>query len=556
VVFAALRQSRSGDLPSRVRNGQILDPPHHAPGATLRDQSTDLRTTAGTLRRGSRLLAAAALVGFAAGVAYALVQPPPLTSTSLVLLPTPAISKSTTSGLETQVHIALSATVLGRAGEAAVPAIPVRRVKKMVQVTAPTDQLIQIQATSTNAAEAQTVSQAVADSYVGYVSNTAREVTAAALADLNVRRDNLQAEVRQLQAEIAATMKRQRAANSNSADSKKEAQLLAGLRTQQAELSVQLSIVEDKIATGGNVGSVAGAGTAVIQTATEARGLSTLVRLLIWAPLGAVVFTILTAVALLAAARRDPRLRLRDEIADAVGSPVLAAVRSVPQRSVAGWSTLLETYEPTPVESWAFRQVLRGLVSDDRRREPRAPGKIDHPGSLCVVSFAGDGRALAIGPQLAAFTSSLGITTRLVAAVGNESAAALWAASAIERKRPLRRGLYVGGVPEGVTIDLSINIVVLDRGKPGLLDAPVSEAIILSVAAGTTTEQELARAAVAVDDAGRRIDGIVVADPDRTDPTYGRHTMDERSQRPALPTRLTGTGSLDGATSARQSSHS
>ena len=72
-------------------------------------------------------------------------------------------------------------------------------------------------------------------------------------------------------------------------------------------------------------------------------------------------------VVLLATARRDPRVRLRDDIADAVGSPVLAAVRSRPQQSVAGWSTLLETYEATPVESWAFRQVLRGLAAADRK---------------------------------------------------------------------------------------------------------------------------------------------------------------------------------------------
>ncbi len=83
--------------------------------------------------------------------------------------------------------------------------------------------------------------------------------------------------------------------------------------------------------------------------------------------------------------------------------------------------------------------------------------------------------------------------------------------------------------------------------KPSLGEAPVSEATILSVAAGTATEQELARVAIAVDDAGQRIDGIVVADPDQTDRTSGRHTMDERSRRPALPMRLTGIASADGA---------
>ena len=90
-------------------------------------------------------------------------------------------------------------------------------------------------------------------------------------------------------------------------------------------------------------------------------------------------------------------------------------------------------------------------------------------------------------------------------------------------------------MPDGEAIDLTIILVVVDRRQPDLGDVPASAATILSVAAGTATEQELARVAVAVDDAGRRIDGIVVADPDQTDRTSGRHTMDERSRRPALP---------------------
>ena len=74
-----------------------------------------------TLRRRSRLLAVAALVGLAAGVAYVMVEPPPLTSTTLVLLPTPALAESSSSDVDTQVHIALSATILEQAGRAVVP---------------------------------------------------------------------------------------------------------------------------------------------------------------------------------------------------------------------------------------------------------------------------------------------------------------------------------------------------------------------------------------------------------------------------------------------------
>src|SRR4029453_5322045 len=90
-------------------------------------------------------------------------------------------------------------------------------------------------------------------------------------------------------------------------------------------------------------------------------------RLVTWPSLGAVLCTIIAAVVLLVLARRDPRIRLRPEIADEIGCAVLASLRSRPARSGAGWSTLLETYQATPVESWAFRQLLRGVVPATHR---------------------------------------------------------------------------------------------------------------------------------------------------------------------------------------------
>jgi capsular polysaccharide biosynthesis protein len=511
------------------------------------DELTDFRSSVSTLRRHRRVLAIAALVGLVAGGAYALVPAPPLTSTTLVLLPIPAVAESGSSDIETQVQVALSSTVLERAGQAVVPALTARSVKKMVAVSGPTNQLLRIEATSRKAAQAQAVSQAVAESYVGYVSKTEREVTEAALADLTVRRQELQQQIGQLQDEINASTQRQRAVKSDSPEGRKEGRLFADLLTEQADLSVQLDKVKDKIAVGGDVSSTSTSGTTVLQNASEPTGLPPLLRLLIWAPLGAVAFTILTSIVLLVAARQDPRVRLRDEIADAVGSPVLGAVRSMPQQSIAGWATLLETYEATPVESWAFRQVLRGALPDDLKHQHRVPGKIDHPQSVSIVSLTSDKRGLAIAPQLAAFASSVGITTHLVTAVGHQGETTLWAenGNGMGGAQPIRPGLYVGDMPDGTTVDLSIYAVVLDRGQPRLVDVPVSEATILAVAAGTATEQELARVAIAVDDAGRHIDGIVVADPDETDRTSGRHTMDERSRRSTLPTRLTGIASLD-----------
>jgi hypothetical protein len=494
------------------------------------------------------VLIAAALLGLAAGVAYVLVSPPPLTSTSLVLLPTPALAETSSSDVDTQKRIALSTTVLERAGNAMKPTRTARSLKKKVKVSAPTSQIIQIDATSTNAAEAQSISQAVADSYVGYVSNTAKEVTQSALADLNVRKDNLEGQIHQLQREITAATKREQAADPSSPDANEEAQLLARLRTEQANLSLQLDKVQDKIATGGPTTAV-GAGTSVVQRATEAIGPPTWLRLLFWAPLCALICTIVAIVVVLAIARRDPRLRLRDEIADAVGSPVLAAARSRPQRSVAGWSTLLEAYEATPVESWAFRQLLRGLVLRDRNGTSRAFETLGHPRSLAVVSLAGDSRGVAMGPQLAAFAASQGIATHLVTTAGHEGAAALWAACAAEHDSAVRPDLYVGEAPDGAKIDLTIMLVVVDRKRPDLREVPLTAATILSIAPGTATEHELARVALAVDDAARRIDGILVADPDQADRTSGRHTLDQRSRQGELPVRLTGIVSASGAVS-------
>ncbi len=509
----------------------------------------DFRSRAATLRRRAAVLVAAGLLGLAAGVAYVAIAPPPLTSTALVLLPTPALAESSNSDVATQVQIALSADILQRAGDAVDPKLSAREVETKVNVSGATDQLIRVDATSASATEAQALAQAVADNYVNYVVNTAREVTSTVLADLANRRNELQSQINQLQAEIAATAKRQRAVKWNSPEGRAEARLLTSLRTQQADLALQLDKVKDKIAAGTPVASSAN-GTTVVQRATVAQGPSILIRLLTWPLLGALAATLLAVAIVLAAARRDPRIRSRDEIADAIGSPVLASLRSRPQRSAAGWSALLESYQATPTESWALRQVLRGLVPV--KKQFRLAGRLDHPESLTVVSLSGDEQGLALGPQLAGFTSSLGILTRLVPSVGQDVAPTLWA-SATEQMAPHRTNLFVGSMPPDTRPDLTIFLVVAERTATHLRDTPASAATLLSVAAGAATEQELARLAVAVDDAGRRIDGIVVADPDQTDRTSGRHTSAERSRWPALPTRLTGIASSAGTSDPQRS---
>ena len=209
---------------------------------------------------------------------------------------------------------------------------------------------------------------------------------------------------------------------------------------------------------------------------------------------------------MLARARGDRRLRLRDEIADAVGLPVLASVSSYRAKDVSDWAYLLEHYSPTAVDAWSLRKTLHHLGLDV---------KGGPPASLTVISFAEDDKALPLGPQLAAFANSIGITTSIVVDTHQE--------------RP----------PGSVALD--IHLVVVDRDAPHLAGAePHHQHDRRPV--GRHRDGRGAgpagRGRGRADD--RTIDGLVVTDPDPSDRTIGRVSQSQRRAGSRLPTLLTG----------------
>jgi hypothetical protein len=106
-------------------------------------------------------------------------------------------------------------------------------------------------------------------------------------------------------------------------------------------------------------------------------------------------------------------------------------------------------------------------------------------------------------------------------------------------------------VPRHPAADLTVVLVVADPQEPSLDGVAPTEVTVLAIAPGVSTREQLARLAVAVDEAGRRIDGIVIADPDPSDRTTGRRTLDERARQTPLPMRVTGIGSTPVAISER-----
>ena len=101
---------------------------------------------------------------------------PPLHQHDYRATPTAPEGQNSDTDVNTKVRIALSGSILEQAGKAIEPAIPARSVAKIVEVSAPT-RLSLKSARSTQAPVAETLSQAVADSYVAYVGETAEAVT-------------------------------------------------------------------------------------------------------------------------------------------------------------------------------------------------------------------------------------------------------------------------------------------------------------------------------------------------------------------------------------------
>ncbi|GAA1561600.1 hypothetical protein GCM10009789_13560 [Kribbella sancticallisti] len=275
------------------------------------------------------------------------------------------------------------------------------------------------------------------------------------------------------------------------------------MRLANAVAEVYLVFVTTDQKLPGDLGKKTGA--RMLEEATTARGGNLAIHLGIFGLLGALLGAVAGSIGVLAAARGDRRLRLRDEISDAVGLPVLASVSSYRADNLTDWANLLEHYAPTAVEAWSLRKTLHHLGLDVKGGPPV---------SLSVISFAGDDRARPLGPQLAAFASSIGLSTAIV--VDNHQE------------------------PPG-KVAVSIHIVVVDRDAPDVAGAEPTTRTIVALSAGTVTAEELARLAVAAAADDRGIDGLVVMDPDPTDRTIGRVSQSTRRTGSRLPTLLTGT---------------
>ena len=287
----------------------------------------------------------------------------------------------------------------------------------------------------------------------------------------------------------------------------------------------------------------------ILQPAISASGENRWVALAIAALIGMLAGALVGVLAALAISRKDQRLWKRDEIANSIGVPVLASFPVRHPKDAAGWTEILENYEPAARDAWRMRQALQqlGIPGIDVNNEILNNGGNGCGASLAVLSLSADPGAIALGPQLAVHAALMGIPTVLVISPQEDlpAAATLRAACAAPPSQPSKRPSnlqiiadYDADLGGRFQAELTVYVAVADGRALQLPHTMRESMMILGVSAGAATAEQIAQVAVAVAARGRGIAGILVADPEPADHTTGLVPQLARPTRRGMPTRL------------------
>jgi len=287
----------------------------------------------------------------------------------------------------------------------------------------------------------------------------------------------------------------------------------------------------------------------ILQPAISASGENRWVALAIAALIGMLAGALVGVLAALAISRKDQRLWKRDEIANSIGVPVLASFPVRHPKDAAGWTEILENYEPAARDAWRMRQALQqlGIPGIGVNNEILNNGSDGYGASLAVLSLSTDPGAIALGPQLAVHAALMGIPTVLVISPQEDlpAAATLRAACAAPPSQPSKRPSnlqiiadYDADLGGRFQAELTVYVAVADGRALQLPHTMRESMMILGVSAGAATAEQIAQVAVAVAARGRGIAGILVADPEPADRTTGLVPQLARPTRRGMPTRL------------------
>jgi capsular polysaccharide biosynthesis protein len=209
---------------------------------------------------------------------------------------------------------------------------------------------------------------------------------------------------------------------------------------------------------------------------------------------------------------RDRRLRSRNDIAAAVGCPVVATVATTTPRKPSEWLALLEGYRPRPDERWSLRRLLRDLLHATRAETAH----------VVIVTLRQDVPALAFAPQFAAFAAASGVTTRLVLhGQGLELAALRQAREIANTSHALDRANLsiadtAGNGHADEAPELIVSMLVVDPSAV-TIDGSVESTALLAVTAGTAARDEIVAVASAAAGGDSPLAGVIVVNGEAAD---------------------------------------
>lgn len=478
------------------------------------EQPVDLGRAVRLVARRKRWVAGVGVLGLLAGLAYGRLQPSRPTAEALVVLPPATTDSSGTvdRSMATEAFKARSSMVL----TAALASHPVHRpvtvgeLRRAVQAKAVTPDILAIKVTDASGDDAVSLANAVASAYTSQYNEP--ETTPAGQAVAQAQKD-----ATSLATLVASLQKLTAEASSASPDA--NAGLLASIRDELTQVSSAIDALANSTATL----DVNGSGFAqVLQPATSAT-VPPAWRLLIMAGIGLVAGLIIGLIVAYSLGRRDRRLRRRAEIESALGLPVLASINTRACHTPSEWEGVLLDSGSDPLLAWNLHRLL---IESRNTGEPGSTG-------IDVITFAGDGPALSVGPRLAVHSASTGVATVLTTNSVSELQD-LRAATVARRDEPTGGPLTIETDEVTDSAEFAVGVRVVDADRVVESDLTPRKPAVVAVSAGVVTADDLARLALAVNDTGGRILGFVLVNPDPSDshPSGPKETVRVKSMRP------------------------
>jgi capsular polysaccharide biosynthesis protein len=496
------------------------------------------------VRRRRRVWFVSGLAGLLAALAFFMARGPQYSATTTLLLRRATINpQDPARAMETDVQLAQSRTVAGRAISQLQLHEALRQFQAEYKVTAATNDILAIAAKAPTAAEATRRANVLAQAFLDFRGQGAQRETQVEVAALQQESNILQAQVHPLDDQInTATLE------AGSTNAPTTGTSLGDLLARRAQVDGQIATIQQRIsdvtadsATVVQNSRVVDPGLATKPSSTKTIGIDVVAGLMGGVAIG-MGWILVTEIA-------SNRVRRREDVMTALGAPVSASVGTLlPDRRRRWWgSTRLAASSeraspgiPIPGRTAAHGRTSRDVAKVARHlRDTLATTNASTP-ALAVISLdSDDASALAVATMVqgllaegndilavdlsasSALARRFGVDANAVSLVEQASATAkLWVVS---------RSVAVGSsIDDWLQLhnlrdetEAVVVLATLDPGEgAGHLAALAGTAVVV-VTAGRCTAETLGATGQMVRAAGLRLDSAVLVGTDPTDESFG-----------------------------------